>query len=772
MSFAEQLKAALGAVQFHSRLTYSWFGTSPRRAGRVVPKALAPERQRRWVLNNLQAQLYRDFYCPGLPVAAGQGANQSRDTGITDFVRQLSEANTGKGCVSEGWNVQAFHAGDVTVEKGGLQLWVRRQDCLLSNETRIEPGASLALHFPKGLPDISPGFYVACAEKELVHAESEPLVRLYWNVTAEGAIRFVRHATSALNIAGAPFKIKALNDPASYKRCDAVVLYIRKLDYLCVSALLESIYQKMIPALKSAVPALTKQLAPGVGLAEDPGQGESYGSHRCRIVAEGLIRVYERRKTAIEEQLQLIRECFEENGINWETPFLTSSMVDDYDFLPRAVHGKRRADAAEERSEAYLRIAAEIGERLVQAAIWHYGRCNWMGLGEGVPQSTSSRAAERYSALSSEVYSGTSGIALFLAELYRVTGYAEARRCGLGAIRQALAHLDAPLPETGLGFYTGWTGVAFAAARIGMLLGEDRLLNRGRQLIKKVNLLSRDERRFEFDFLSGKAGAIAALIMIWDLVGDEFLLDFAVRLGDELLRSAHVDAYGGSWRSLSSGYRQNLTGFAHGAAGVAFALVELFRATGDSRYRKTAEQSFDYERHWFNAAAGNWPDFREFARGGGRSRPPLRFSTTWCHGAPGIALSRLRAYEVFKEPRYKTEAIAALQTTCRSTKGWLNSGTGDYCLCHGLLGNADILLSGWQILGPEFDDGLRTARAVANARIARDGEEDISRTCGIESYERPGLMLGMAGMGHYYLRMYKHSTLSVLSLVMRCNSIS
>jgi hypothetical protein len=33
------------------------------------------------------------------------------------------------------------------------------------------------------------------------------------------------------------------------------------------------------------VSLLVKRLAPGVGLAEDPGDGSSFGEHRCRLLA-------------------------------------------------------------------------------------------------------------------------------------------------------------------------------------------------------------------------------------------------------------------------------------------------------------------------------------------------------------------------------------------------------------------------------------------------------------------------------------------------------
>ena len=47
----------------------------------------------------------------------------------------------------------------------------------------------------------------------------------------------------------------------------------------------------MSEKLNVRVPAFTKHLAPGLGFAEDPGTiRDSFGTHRCRLLAEGTLR--------------------------------------------------------------------------------------------------------------------------------------------------------------------------------------------------------------------------------------------------------------------------------------------------------------------------------------------------------------------------------------------------------------------------------------------------------------------------------------------------
>jgi lantibiotic modifying enzyme len=401
-----------------------------------------------------------------------------------------------------------------------------------------------------------------------------------------------------------------------------------------------------------------------------------------------------------------------------------------------------------------------IGHRISKEAVWHEDRCNWVGAeplersNKGVP------GAMTYRALSPDLYSGTSGVALFLAELHAVTGDHEVHRTSLGAIEQALSRIDAIPPRVRLGLFTGWVGIAFAAARVGIVLAEPALLDIATQVLRRSATESVDEQ--EFDLMSGRAGAIAALLVLHRIMGDAWLLDFAVRLGDELLKTATKADIGYSWKSPGLRNQHNLTGFSHGTAGVAYALVELFSVTGEATYLETAKLAFQYERYWFDSEVGNWPDFREGLLLKDREQP-RSFSTFWCHGAPGIALSRLRAYEVFNDQMCKAEALIALNTTCKAIDSALYAGTGNFSLCHGIAGNAEALLYASKVLGLEHGYGASMILKIANAGMECYGHRGVW-ACGTHTGETPNLMLGLAGIGHFYLRLHHWFTPSILIL--------
>jgi class II lanthipeptide synthase len=760
-----QVEAAIRATVFQTPTTFSWFGKLSPQLTRLVRRALTPETARAYLLFNLQSQLYKDFYCRGFAAPARREVIGLPAVEAMSFVQQLSDANGGSGCWENGWEVRAIEGDRLVVQRRGLELRAGPDDYRASRDCPIEPGMRLSLRFPKELLNVSPGFYLALGDEELTDDDSRTLVRIYWNLMSEGAIQLIQSASTLLNQAKLPSRLKTLNDPTRYTRCDAAVLYVRQGDYDAVSAVLKAIYPELAAHLKRGTPVFTKRIAPGVGLAEDPGDGESFGLHRCRVLAEGLIRAYQRREKSIQERLRTVERCFAEHNVNLDAPFLNPGSSDIYNFQPpsqchpQPFHEVKAPAATYPNPEALLQTAVEIGQRLAKQAIWHESRCNWIG-GEPDESRITSGSHTKYSALGPELYAGTSGVAVFLAELHAATGDTRARSTALGATRHALSRADTLPPAARLGLYAGWTGIAFAAARVGTILGDEDLLHCAARLLHPSMHESRDGKHF--DIITGSAGAIAGLLLLCEILNDASLLDFAVRLGDQLLETADKSDIGYSWTTPDLLNQRSLTGFSHGAAGVGHALLELFVATGDPKYRHAAEQAFNYERNWFDADAGNWPDFRDEPGQGKRGKRPLSFATAWCHGAPGIALSRLRAYEILKDETCKSEAIAALLTTYRTVEEWLSAAGGNYSLCHGLAGNAEVLLYGCQVLGSEWSDGVALAHSVANAGIETYAKRGHVWPCGTGRGETPSLMLGLSGIGYFYLRLHDAAIPSVL----------
>lgn len=765
-SCREQVESAIQATVFLSPTKYSWCGTPSPRLTAHFEHALSRRAIQSWLLSTLQAQLYSDFYCQGIATPSVKESNGFAHHNVGEFIDELSSSNCGAGCLAEGWQITSLPNNELVARRNGLAFRVHKTDCNTSNGELLDPAARVSLRFPKELLGISPGFYMAVSDVEMPDFHGTDVVRFYWNLRPEGAVPLMQELTHELNAARLPFRFKVVNDRAAFSRCDAAVLYVPKSSYTAVAQIVERIYPRISEKLNERVPAFTKRLAPGLGFAEDPGTiRDSFGTHRCRLLAEGMFRAYQQGKKSLIDRLTIVEAHFTKNEISLETPFLNPGSADIYKFGVNSMPVRHRGSGATTpvfySTNDYLAVAARVASRLVRQGIWHQDRCNWVGF-QTLERSVTPQGKATLSALGPDLYSGTSGVALFLGELYVVTGDAELRRTALGAISQALSRLDTLPGPARPSLFSGWIGIALVAARLGRILGQEKLLCAALRIVQRRQPEKLDN--WEFDLIFGKAGTIVGVLTLHDLLDAPALLESCLALARKLLTKADKSTAGYSWPSSAFPTSRNLTGFGHGAAGIGYALLELFQATGDSRYRKAAEAAFAYERHWYDPAKQSWPDLREEPGQPRPSRKALPFVSAWCHGAAGIALSRLRAYEILKDGECKNEALVALETTRRAVESRLHSANADYSLCHGLAGNAEVLRYGSAVLGPAASDAGNSALDVAARGIESFGRDDHPWPCATADGENPSLMLGLAGIGYFYLRLAVPSVPPILIL--------
>jgi len=385
-----------------------------------------------------------------------------------------------------------------------------------------------------------------------------------------------------------------------------------------------------------------------------------------------------------------------------------------------------------------LGAAAGIGERLVREAVWYRGRCNWIG----------AEGASGHRALGPALGDGTAGIALFLAQLHAATGAQVVRDTARAAIGQALASADDVPAAAARGLYAGLPGIAYAAARCAVLLDDERLRRDAARLVSASRLGAPAQRTAaSSDVLTGTAGAIAGLVALSSMLADEALLVRAAGLADELAAAARRGPEGWSWAPAAEPPAlHGLCGMPHGAGGVAWALLELLAASGDTRHGTMIERAMSYERHWFDPGEDNWPDLRGIERREPRGafRPP--YATSWSHGAPGIALTRLRGWQITGDERLRCAAVTALTTTAASLERALRAPRAGFSLAHGVAGSADVLALGAALL-PE---GAALARRAGDVGVGRYATSLDGWPCG--RGRTPALLTGDAGIGLFLLR--------------------
>ncbi|MEB3234470.1 MAG: type 2 lanthipeptide synthetase LanM [Cyanobacteriota bacterium] len=390
-------------------------------------------------------------------------------------------------------------------------------------------------------------------------------------------------------------------------------------------------------------------------------------------------------------------------------------------------------------SDVYRHEAFRLGEELWNAAIRDAkGRPEWLGMDLGADGESF-----HFGLIGHSLYSGGSGIALLFARLaLATTGETAALwRSRAWSCFTSLAQLaernsndqlfrlirDLPYGVSGSG---------------GLLLALQLLQDGGLPQAGELAGLLVDQLRPErllvdegIDVIGGVSGLIGPLL----LHGSPRGLELAMVCGERLLE---LQLESGAWSQGAAPSLRNppLTGFSHGAAGMAAALARLAQATGDQRFAAGVSRAVAYERSVFAPDRGNWPDFRAGSE-------PTAFMLSWCHGAPGILLSRqILDGANLGDAQTESEQQIARDSTLLAIET-LSGSAGESAahLCCGLLGLTSLLRM--EAIG----HGLSLAPQVAAAESAlihaaqrAGGYNFFSVDTG--SLNLPGLFTGKAGV--------------------------
>ncbi|MDC0712072.1 type 2 lanthipeptide synthetase LanM family protein [Stigmatella sp. ncwal1] len=382
--------------------------------------------------------------------------------------------------------------------------------------------------------------------------------------------------------------------------------------------------------------------------------------------------------------------------------------------------------------EECLEAAVALGERLAAKAIRGDRDVSWIGLNLDDLQ----HWRWSLSPLGTELYEGLGGLALFFAHLAARTGREDFEALARAALEPVREDWRTPglRSGTGVGVFVGRGAAVYVLGHLAALWNEPLLRDELREGLPALEALIETDARL--DLLSGSAGLAVALLGLYRTTGEARWLEAARQCGERLVATAVAlpgDMAG--WKGEVG--MQPLAGFSHGVAGIAWALLELAEATKDPRYADLAHRGLAYERSLFVPERGQWKDLRAPDTEG-------HFMAMWCHGASGIALGRLLTLRHLKGPEVREELTRALETTLRTGFG------GNHSLCHGDMGNLEVLHLAGAVLGEPRWTQAALQCATAVLRQGREGDWRCGLPRGSES---PGLLMGLSGIGYGLLRL-------------------
>lgn len=333
------------------------------------------------------------------------------------------------------------------------------------------------------------------------------------------------------------------------------------------------------------------------------------------------------------------------------------------------------------------------------------------------------------------LYDGIAGIVLFLAKYLDRYQDSSCRQDVEKIYKLAIEKLEKytdlrceqnEVPEPlATGFYDGESSIVYVYLILYEITGQEKWIKNAQKHFEIVaKLLPKDEN---MDYLSGNAGAIVAAMKLYQLTGEIEYCTAAIETEKDLWKKGQRMEVGYGWKLKNLKYP--LSGLSHGNSGFLMAYVELYKMTYDQEYLKKIKLLLSYEDILYSEDLKNWIDLRD---------PDGRKTMCgWCHGAPGILLSRMSIMDILPDDKQiKKDILRAVSTLFH------NEREKKICLCHGMTGNL-LIMKKYLEKNPDDDLRQKYERQFSNLK---EQLQDM-RSLMVTETLNPAFMNGITGVG-------------------------
>jgi len=354
------------------------------------------------------------------------------------------------------------------------------------------------------------------------------------------------------------------------------------------------------------------------------------------------------------------------------------------------------------------------------------------------------------------LYDGCEGVVIFLIQYARLTNNTELKNLISIHCKSLVSAIQLGF-EKSMNFFADGLTSSFSAPLSIILLLETAysygLVEKGDLLTTRQNVFdwlnNNIESDLNFDILHGVSGTIPLLLDISKIYSCDKALWLAKKCGDHLLKNAVREGGHCSWKSRNF---DRIGGFSHGSGGIAWSLFALAKKSNSEKYQSYAKMALSHDRSFFDSDMGAWRDQRETVK---RS-----CGNAWCHGAPGIGLSRLLISDYYEDNLLIDEVKMSIKFMRQM------GVNGDDMLCHGSLGNLEILRALANFVN---DDEAKEISLQAIAAISNTKEKPKDWGCytNYGTTQKMGLFWGLSGIGYSLLRWYQwNETPAVLAITL------
>ncbi|MDY0904928.1 lanthionine synthetase LanC family protein [Pedobacter sp. CFBP9032] len=356
---------------------------------------------------------------------------------------------------------------------------------------------------------------------------------------------------------------------------------------------------------------------------------------------------------------------------------------------------------------------------------------------------------ERY-----DIFNGNCGIALFFLEFYRFDKN-EAHLHLIDKMMNRILRSAAVLKPKFFALYTGIGGVIYTNLKVFEVTGNQKYLDSALQLTLD-NQMQLSETLSKADLLSGYTGNLLAFTLLYHHSQHKQVKKLISVLLDRVVNEVRVSQIGLKWDyNASKKAYDGMTGFSHGASGIAYVLMQLsvyFDAPG---LLYLSEEALAYEMQYYYTPAKNWLDLRIGNYHMAKPQAHLWQLETfisdmagvnaWAHGAAGVGLSRSMAFELTQNEIYSKQCNDVLE---KCLSDLLKPGRPDFTLVSGYLGMIPFLARYKDKEGIADQISMVVDGAIKQYQKTNSYSEYLS--CGPHDY---GLFSGKAGAGYMLLQL-------------------
>ncbi|PEP96969.1 type 2 lanthipeptide synthetase LanM [Bacillus toyonensis] len=337
-------------------------------------------------------------------------------------------------------------------------------------------------------------------------------------------------------------------------------------------------------------------------------------------------------------------------------------------------------------------------------------------------------------AMNDNLYDGLSGMALMYASLWYVTKetkYWEIAENIMTDIMGRVERVSIEESKSAIGAFNGIASILYTMLNFYIFTQNKKYKKCIQKMIRIMQQHLQEDSHL--DIISGTAGALIVLIRYYELEKEPRVLDVAKQCGTFLINNiSYFNEQALGWIGIS---KKALTGFSHGNAGIVYALHLLNNHLQSDSIHTVIKKGIIFENN--NRINGQWLDLRLEDR-------PID-SCKWCHGSPGILISRLELQKS-KDRDISTQSKIDIQYAINNLLKYdfttMQNGKN---ICHGVIGNALILMK----YGQETQN-FRLENASKNLLYENVKKFNITQWEQMQEHgiQGVGLLTGLAGIAY------------------------